>query len=343
MTNVVDRGGPTLAVVARAAGVSVPTVSKVLNDHPDVASGTRRRVEDALRRLHYVPPRRRWRPGRELLEVVFPAVDDAWAGVILGGINSQAQRLGVATVVTTTEPVPGQAPSGPHWLDAVRARRGSGVILPLGELTDRDQARLDRLAIPYVLIDPVEAPPEGGHSVGVTNWAGARSGIGHLLELGHRRIAIITGPPHRTFCRARLDGYRSALAEAGVPVSEQYVRDGRFDPAVSYRATLALLDLPDPPTALFVCTDRMVPAVYDALHQRGVRVPEQLSVVGFDDLPEARWAQPHLTTVRQPLTELAGLATRLVVGLSRGEPAPARRIELSTTLVVRASTAQPAC
>ena len=331
-----ERSRPTLATVARIAGVSLPTASKVLNGRPDVATATRRRVESVLQQMNYVPPVRRLRDGAELIDVVFPFLDGSWSAAVLAGIEAEARRAGLAIVLSTTG-----LPGDHDWVSKLPARRSRGAIIPLGHLTGAERAQLDRMRIPYVVVDPVQPQGPDTPSVSVDNRAGARSAVEHLLGLGHRRIAMIGGPDSRLFCRSRLAGYRDALAAAGLPYRPDYVRDGGFDPEPSRRATLELLDLPEPPTALFLCTDHIVFGVYDALHARGLRVPEDISVAGFDDLPEARWVEPKLTTVRQPLAELAAAATRLIVRLMHGDPVAVRRIELPATLIVRASTATP--
>jgi DNA-binding LacI/PurR family transcriptional regulator len=224
---------------------------------------------------------------------------------------------------------------------AVAERRSAGVILPLGALSGADRALLDRLRIPYVVIDPAEAPVDGVPAVCTTNLSGARGATEHLIRLGHKRIAIVSGPVDRLFMHARRDGYGAAMADAGLSVPGEYVRDGDMESDRAYRETVALLDLPEPPTAIFVCTDRMALGVYAALRGRGIGVPDDISVVGFDDLPESSWVDPPLTTVRQRLAEMGVAATRMLVGLMRGEPLGPRRVELPTTLIERASTAPP--
>jgi LacI family transcriptional regulator len=142
--------------------------------------------------------------------------------------------------------------------------------------------------------------------------------------------------------RARADGYRTAMSAAGLRVRPGYVRAGDFLSPTGYRETVALLDLPQPPTAIFACSDEMALGAYEALYERGLRTPDDISVVGFDDLDAARWAVPPLTTVRQPLTEMAGMATRMLLTLIDGGALDSPRVELATPLVVRASTAEPA-
>jgi LacI family transcriptional regulator len=163
----------------------------------------------------------------------------------------------------------------------------------------------------------------------------------HLLALGHRRIGFIEGPSRLLCSRARLDGYRAALEAAGVGVDRQLVREGDFYHESGFAGGAALLDLADPPTAIFASSDQMAFGVYEAVRRRGLRVPDDVSVVGFDDLPEVRWSSPPLTTVRQPLTEMGRLAARTVLRLAEGEGVESAGVELATDLVVRESTARP--
>ena len=334
--------GPTLAVVAREAGVSVPTASKVVNGREDVAPETRRRVTEALDRLGYVR-RPRFDAARTpgLVDLVVHALDDSWSGAVLQGVEQAAHDAGLDVVVSAAlgRNRAGRPERG--WLDKLTARGSAGVLFNLAELTETQYAWLEQHRIPFVMIDPVLEPPPGVVSVGAANWQGGVTATEHLLSLGHERIAVITGR-RRTMCSgARLAGYRSALASAGLPHRPEYIRHAGFDEAVARRHMRELLDLPEPPTAVFVCSDRMALGVYDAVAERGLRVPDDLSVVGFDDLPEARWAAPALTTVRQPLSEMAATALRLLVRMMDGERPESTRTELSTRLVPRESTAPP--
>ncbi|MGP4050524.1 LacI family DNA-binding transcriptional regulator [Streptomyces sp. 2A115] len=335
--------GPTLATVAREAGVSVPTASKVVNGRQDVSPETRRRVNEALDRLGYV---RRHRADAtmaapRLVDLVVHSLRSSWSGAILHGVEEAAHDAGLEVVVSAglTRTRSGRPEHG--WLDKLTARGSSGVLFNLAQLTPAQYVALDQHRIPFVMIDPVLEPPPGVVSVGAANWQGGVTATEHLLSLGHERIAVIGGH-RRTICSgARVAGYRSALTAAGVLHRPEYLRLGDFDEAVAHRRMLELLDLPEPPTAVFVCSDKMALGVYEALALRGLRVPDDISVVGFDDLPEARWATPAVTTVRQPLSEMAATAVRLLVRLMAGEQPDSTRTELSTRLVRRASTAPP--
>ncbi|MFD0318021.1 LacI family DNA-binding transcriptional regulator [Streptomyces flavalbus] len=334
--------GPTLAVVAREAGVSVPTASKVVNGREDVAPETRRRVTEALDRLGYVRrPRFDAARAPRLIDVVVHSLDSSWSGAVLRGVEQAAYDAGLDIVVSAglARARPGRPERG--WLDKLTLRGSAGVLFNLAELTEAQYAWLEQHRIPFVMIDPVREVPPDVVSVGAANWQGGVTATEHLLALGHRRVAVVAGPRRAPCGAARIAGYRSALTSAGIGYHPEYVLHAGFDEAEARRRTHELLDLPEPPTAVFACSDRMALGVYAALAERGLRVPDDISVVGFDDLPEARWAAPPLTTVRQPLAEMAATALRLLVRLMDGDPPESTRTELSTRLVERNSTAPP--
>ncbi|MCX5268202.1 LacI family DNA-binding transcriptional regulator [Streptomyces sp. NBC_00199] len=335
-------GGPTLAVVAREAGVSVPTASKVVNGREDVAPETRRRVTEALDRLGYVRrPRFDATKPTRLIDLVVHSLDSSWSGAVLHGVEEAAYDADLDVVVSAalSRTRAGRPQRG--WLDKLTARGSAGVLFNLAELTTSQYAWLGQHRVPFVMIDPVVEPPPEVVSVGAANWQGGVTATQHLLELGHERIAVIAGPRRWMCSSARVAGYRSALASAGVAYRPEFLRHGDFDESVARRRMDELLDLPTPPAAVFVCSDRMALGVYQALTERGLRVPHDVSVVGFDDLPESRWTTPALTTVRQPLGEMAATALRLLVRMMDGEHPEGTRTELSTRLVPRASTAPP--
>lgn len=334
--------GPTLAVVARAAGVSVPTASKVVNGREDVAPETRRRVTEALDRLGYVrKPRFDAAKTPGLVDLVVHSLDSSWSGAVLQGVEAAAHDAGLEVVVSAglTRTRGGRPERG--WLDKLIARGSSGVLFNLAELTASQYAWLEQHSVPFVMIDPVLDPPPGVVSVGAANWHGGVLATEHLLALGHERIAVVAGHQRKMCSTARVAGYRSALAAAGVRHRPEYVRHAGFDEGLARHRMLELLDLPERPTAVFVCSDRMALGVYEALAERGLSVPAEMSVVGFDDLPEARWIAPALTTIRQPLSEMAATALHLLVRMMDGERPESTRTELSTRLVERASTTGP--
>ncbi|MFI9461504.1 LacI family DNA-binding transcriptional regulator [Streptomyces xiamenensis] len=329
----------TITAIAREAGVSVPTVSRVVNGRSDVAPDTRARVEDLLRQYGY--RRRTVAPGDRaaLLDLVFNDLDSPWAVEIIRGVEEVAHASGVGTVVSA---IHDRAGAARQWMKNLRARASDGVILVTSALEPVLHKELHRLGVPLVVIDPAGSPALDAPTIGATNWAGGMAATGHLLELGHRRIGFIAGPPRLLCSRARLDGYRSALEDAGVPVDDELIVPGDFYHESGFTGCETLMALPEPPTAVFAASDQMALGAIEALRRKGLRVPQDVSVVGFDDLPEMRWSAPPLTTVRQPLAEMGKMAARTVLRQAQGGDIDAPRLELATELVVRASTAPPA-
>lgn len=323
---------PTLATIAQAAGVSLPTVSKVLNGKDDVAAETRARVRRLLEEHAYVPVgSRRAATDSVVVDLVFTALDSPWAVEIIRGV-----------VESGVEPVLSAMSSSPDWAARIVRSRRAGALLVTSELTRADLRALERARVPLVVIDPADLPSPDVPSVGATNWAGGLAATEHLLELGHRRVAVIGGPFGFLCSKARIDGYRTALERAGIAVDPDLVRHGDFHHESGYRHALELLALPSPPTAIFAGNDEQALGVIEAARGLGLDVPGALSVVGFDDLPVARWSAPPLTTVRQPLAEMGRLAGRMLADLIAGTPPRSNRLELATPLVVRATTAPPA-
>jgi LacI family transcriptional regulator len=331
-----ERPRVTIGVIAKEAGVSVPTVSKVLNGRAGVAAETRHRVEELLRERNYMrrTPSRTHTSG--LIDLVFNELDSPWAVEVIRGVEAVTSGIGMGVVVSAMH---GRATPARQWLQSLTARRSDGVILVLSELSSRQRAQLTTLGTPYVVVDPVGHTDPDMPSVGATNWAGGLAATQHLVELGHRRIAMISGPQRLLCSRARIDGYRAALEAAAIGFDPALLRYGDFHHETGYTEALALLRLPEPPTAIFAGSDQQAFGTYEAIHERGLRVPDDVSVVGFDDLPVSSWVVPRLTTVRQPLAEMAAMAARMVLRMSSGERVDSPRMELATRLVVRESTA----
>jgi LacI family transcriptional regulator len=327
----------TIAQIAAEAGVSVPTVSKVLNGRSDVAPGTRVRVETIIREQGYAPLERAPRHA-PLLEVIFHELESEWALQIVMGVERVASENDLAVVLSEMH---GRRTPGRDWIEGVLARRPTAVIAVLSDLSEGQQALLHSRGIPLVVVDPTGEPLHDTPSIGATNWSGGLAATRHLIGLGHRRIGVIGGPDWILCSRARLDGYRAAMDEAGVPVEPELVRYGNFHVREGIREGRALLQLPKPPTAIFAGNDLQALGVYQAAREVRLHIPEDLSVVGFDDLPVAPWVGPPLTTVRQPLVQMAVAGTRLALRLARGERPTQTRVELATELVVRESTAPP--
>jgi len=328
----------TLAAIAAEAGVSLPTVSKVVNGRPDVAPGTRARVERLLDEHQYSRSGQRRRRRSGLVDLVFNGLDSPWAVEILRGVEEWGAIHETGVAVSSVRHGDARPAS---WTSALASHDTDGVILVTSELTGSQLGQLRSAGIPLVVVDPVNPPPADLASVGATNWAGGLAATEHLLGLGHRRIAAIAGPGDYLCSRARIDGYRSALERAGIRFDPALVRHGDFQHEGGFVRGGELLSLRERPTAIFAGSDQQAFGLYEAARQRGLRIPQDLSVVGFDDLPVAGWVSPPLTTVRQPLAEMGGVAAQMLGELIEGLPLRSSRVELSTELIVRESTAAP--
>jgi DNA-binding LacI/PurR family transcriptional regulator len=332
----------TLTSIAAEAGVSLSTVSKVLNGRTDVSPATRERIGQLLRQHGYQPGSRLGFGVVDLLlgegkGSLANLHSSPWAVELIHGTVQAASEEGHSVVVT-----PVSSPSEfDRWLELATVRGTHGALSVLSLPRGDELRRLAAAGIPVVVIDPAEEPGAGIRTVGTTNWQGGLSATRHLIELGHRRIAAIGGPPHLWSSRARLDGYRAAMLEADLPVDEGLIGRDVFSVDGGRQQAMRLLDLADRPTGIVAGNDAQAFGVLQALGEFRLRSPHDVSVVGFDDLPVAAWAAPALTTVRQPLAAMAATAFRMLRAGGSGTAAQADHVELATTLVVRDSTAPP--
>jgi LacI family xylobiose transport system transcriptional regulator len=337
MSTASPNGRVTLSRVADEAGVSLSTISKVLNGRSDVSSATRSKVEGLLAEHGYL--RRNSGPNRApLIELVFHELQSAWSMEVITGVEQAASQHGMSVVLT--ESGTRHAP-GPEWLEGVLQRSPVGIVLVFSELPADMRRALATRSIPFVILDPAGDPAPDVPAVGSANWAGGLAAVRHLIELGHRKIAVISGPEDMMCSHARVDGYRSAMNAAGLPVREEWIRYGDFHLEGGARHSTELLELEDPPTAIFAGSDLQALGVFETARARGLRVPDDISVVGYDDIPLAQWVSPRLTTVHQPLQVMGREAALLAIRLSSGPVNPTPRMDLATSLVVRDSTAPP--
>jgi LacI family transcriptional regulator len=314
-------------------------VSRVLNGDDQVASVTRARIERLLGEYGYRARSSQGPASAGLIHVIYPRIDTAWQMEHIRGMEGVMQESGMGLAVSALD----HGPAGKKdLLRRAQAGQATGAILAAASADTPLGAVLDQLNVPVVALDPGAKAAAKLPTVGAANWLGARAATEHLIALGHRRIGTITGSRGGLLCsRARLDGYRAALEGAGMTEDPSLIKHGEFEYRSGIAAAQELLDHADPPTAIFALSDYIALGVYEAARRRGVSIPEQLSVVGFDDLPAARWASPPLTTVRQPLEDMGRLAARTVLNLARRKVLESPRMELSTRLVERGSTASP--
>jgi LacI family transcriptional regulator len=335
-----DEGGErglTIADIARAAGVSVPTVSKVINGRTGVSRETRRRVAEVLKEHDYAPRRAQRNPTRGVLELVFGELNSPWALEITKGVEQAAFAAGLGVLISRLR---SDAAGAARWLEMVTNRRSDGIIFAVVGATEAQRARFQKLRLPFVVIDPEGEQDSSVPTVGITHWRGGYAATEHLLGLGHRRVALLGGPPGLLFSAARANGFRSAMDRAGVPVDPALVVDSVFNQEAGMLAAERLLSLAEPPTAIFAASDEQAFGVYEAARRRGLSIPRDLSVVGFNDSYVAHWASPPLTTVREPIDDMCAQAIFLLLRLIRGHDMGSG-VELATELIVRSSTAPP--
>jgi LacI family transcriptional regulator len=335
------RSRPTSADVAARAGVSRTTVSFVLNYRTDIqiSDETRQRVFKAASELGYHPhaPARQLAGGRShvlglvLRQSAEQVAGDATLAETLRGLASAARAAGSRVMV---EPL---APEGTYDR-LLRSQHADGLIVSGPRLDDPSLLELVGEGFPIVLQGSM--PGLDVPSVDVDNVAGARGAVEHLISLGHRRIACVTNARLTyTSARERLQGYRAAIEAAGIAYDDELVAEGAFDAASGEGATAELLRRTTF-TAMFIASDVLTLGAYGALREANRRVPDDVSIVGFDDIPLAAYFDPPLTTVRLPAFELGQAAGRALVDRIADRAVPQRTL-LPTELIVRASTAPP--
>jgi LacI family transcriptional regulator len=324
----------TIRDVAHASRVSVATVSRVFNDSPRVRESTRRRVVVAASRLGYWPngtARSLITNRTHAIGVLLPDLHGQFYSEVIRGIDSAARERRLHLLVSSFSSTPDDLVSA---LRTVRGRADGLIVMSPG-LDASVALRPGSGGTPIVLLNP-EAEVPGCDSLSIANFEGAHAMVGHLLGLGHRRVAMIRGPARNIDARQRLDGYRAALREAGLAPADDLVLEGDFTEHSGYEAGRTLLRHAPRPTAVFVANDYMAIGVLGALQDAGVRVPLDVAVTGFDDIPLARYLTPPLTTVHADMLEFGRRAVQLLFE-HRGPASDGRHVVVPTTLVVRSS------
>jgi LacI family transcriptional regulator len=328
----------TIRDIAELAGVSIATVSRVLNGRPDVAAQTREVVLDVVRAQGFSTNRSasslpRGRTG--LIGVTIPIVHAAYFAFILSGAAEALYEEDLRAVLCPTQH---EHDREVDLLGRLMHGTTDGALLMLPSETPDELQALQDFDYPFVVIDARAPLPEGIPAVTAANASGAKQATGHLLALGHRRIGVITGPRAWSASDERLIGYHAALAGAGVMPAAELEVEGDFEQETGVTCASRLLALPDPPTAIFAFNDDMAVGALRVAHEQGLRVPEDLSIVGFDDSEQAAIVTPSLTTVYQPLAEMGRMAVSMLTRLLDRQRFEALRVELATRLIVRGST-----
>jgi len=336
----------TVRDIAEIAGVSVATVSRVLNGRSDVSEETRSLVTRVMREHGYRGTRRAGRnvrgaanggPGL-VVGCLVPLVERVYFSAIFAGAAEALYEQNIKLMLTPTLHEHEREISLFTWL--MQGVADSALLILPDESSDELEALLDQ-GYRYVVVDPRKPLAERIPSVSSAHAAGAGQAMQHLLSLGHRRIAAVTGPAGWQATEDRRRGYYGALAGAGILPDAELEVEGDFEIAGGVKAGEELFDLRNPPTAVFAFNDLLAIGVIQAARSRGLRVPEDVSVVGFDDLEFATIVTPPLTTVRQPLAEMGRTAVSMLVRLLEHKRFETLQVQLGTRLVVRDSTAPP--
>ncbi|MCA9886499.1 MAG: LacI family DNA-binding transcriptional regulator, partial [Anaerolineae bacterium] len=296
---------------------------------------TRERVLKVAEKLGYVAnlQARMLAGGKSnIIGLLVPGLDTAYMAAIIRGIDLELSVAGYELLLYTTRR---RSANEASYLQYIANSVSYGLLLVVPLLSQKYLEVLSDLTYPYVLIDEVDET-NTSFSVDSTNWQGAYDATQYLIKLGHRKIAFITGIPLHT-SNNRLEAYKAALEESGILIRKEYIASGDFSQSSGYQQTLKLMALSDPPTAIFAANDVMAIGVMDAVRELGMDIPADVSVVGFDDIPQASTTHPKLTTVRQPLEQMGREGVRLLLEQLEYPDRPPRRLTLATELVIRDS------
>ncbi len=331
--------GVSIKDIAKAAGVSHTTVSRALRDDPRISEQTRNLVHRLAAEMGYSPSAiaRGLATGKtNTVGMVVTTISDPFVAPIAQGTERKAMEAGYSLILSQSGADPDRELAAVRLL---RERRVDGVIVTASRVGELYTPLLSELKVPIVLINNQKG---GGylHSIYVDDFAGAKMAVGLLIDLGHRDIAYIACPERERSNRNRMNGYKAALESRGISVNERLILqlEGKDDMARGAAAVEEILSLDERPTALFCYNDMTAIGALQALHESGVRVPEDISIVGFDDVPISSVVCPALTTVAQPKEEMGVKAMEMLLALIEGEER--ENVVVKPRLVVRSSTAR---
>jgi DNA-binding LacI/PurR family transcriptional regulator len=326
---------PTLKDVADHAGVSKATVSRVLNNNPNVAEKLRVRVLESIRLLGYQPNRaaRRLRASvSDVMGLIISDIENPFFTSVVRGVEDAAYASQMSVVLCNTDENPAKQQM---YLRVMQAERVGGLIIAPTNVNE-DFTELRQLSIPVILLDRRTDKFETD-AVTIDNVGGAFLAVKHLVDVGYERIGTIGGSLHLTTGRERYEGYRKALDVAGLKIDEKLVKIGDFKTDSGHRLACELINLPRPPQAIFVANNLMTLGTLRALRENNVRVPQDVALVGFDDMPWSSELCPPLTAISQPTYELGQETVNLLLRRLANPDAPIRTVTLQPRLIVRES------
>ena len=326
---------PTIQDVARVSGVSVSTVSRVLNDKDDVAEDTYQKVRDVIYSLGYTSSlaARSMRSRRtNVIGLIVPDIGDSFSIQVMKGVNRAISELDFDLIAYTSGSIKksSSAQRERHFVSLLNTSITDGVIIVTPAATTFSTRA------PVVAVDPNTESPDCS-SVSATNYAGAVAAMEYLISLGHRRIGFITGRADLDSGNQRLEAYQDTLRRANIPVDPALISRGDFTTETGCRCTRDLLALAERPTAIFAANDQSAIGAMRIAREINLRIPEDLSIVGFDNIPEAAYMNPALTTVDQFIDRMGYVATEMLIDLIRGKALENGQYKIPTQLVVRNS------
>lgn len=328
----------TIVDIAKAAGVSHATVSRVLNNQGYIGEETRLKVLDVVKRLGYIanaPARSLAGANSYLLGMMISGFHGNYVGELSQSVDLELSKEGYNLAIFPTHGFPEKET---WYVNRVINGHVDGLIIMLPQNLSQYLSILKTQRIPYVLLDSERADPESP-IISTTNWQGAYDATRYLIELGHRRIGHVLGLETRLSASERREGYHAALLDNNLALDPTLVQPGQFQIDMGYEATRKLLSLPNPPTAIFAANDASALGVLKAADELGIRVPDELSVVGFDDQENAELA--GLTTIHVPIALVGRLAARALIDRVRNPDAEPTRVTVATSLVIRKTCAPP--
>jgi LacI family transcriptional regulator len=329
----------TIDDIAKKIGVSKTTVSRVLNNRPYVDAVTKQKILDLIEKTGFTPQKSaiNLSVGKtNIIGLLVPSLSNPYSLTVIQGVAEKIAQGNYELMLYTT----GLSEANQkRFLNKISTKNVDGLIVLLPRDSNDLEKQLALSNLPIVLIDH-RGIDTHLHSISVTNEKGSYDATEHLLGLGHERIGFITGVMDFGCSRDRLEGYRVSLAKHGIPFTEEYVSEGDFTESSGYKAARKLLSLPNRPTAIFCSNDDMAIGAMRAAQEMGLRLPGELSLVGFDDTVRASMAYPPLTTIKQPLFKMGETAAVLVKRLIDGETVESVNIVLNTELIVRGSSAK---
>ncbi|WP_156812187.1 LacI family DNA-binding transcriptional regulator [Alloscardovia criceti] len=344
MTNALQRR-PKLSEIARLAHTTPSTVSKVINGRPGVSEQTRQNIERILQDLDYAKnPVNHSRS--TTLALVFESMSNPWVVNIMEGATNAAITRGLTVMVCAKTATDGTPDDG--YRKIIRRSKPQAIIFDHAYVSMTDRNLCKEMAIPFAVVDPSGKPAQGCPEARVDNWTAGFEVATHFLELGHTKFAVICGPLSTPCYQARLDGFKAGLAQEDISLSQDHLCIGDYWSESARKSALKILDVPrsQRPTAIFACSDNHAFGIYDAAHQLGIRIPEELSIIGFDDIDNACHLDPPLTTMQQPTALMTSeLVGRLLSSASKRKTvaphfaqAKLKSLLYPPTMAVRGST-----